>query len=45
MEKKIHIQRSSGNTHVAGTLDVDGQSTLASANIEDLTSGRVVLQE
>jgi hypothetical protein len=34
---------SSGNTQVKGTLDVDSQTTLASANIEDLTSGRVVL--
>jgi len=32
-----------GNQTVSGTLDVDGQTTLASANIEDLTSGRVVL--
>ena len=31
------------NTNVTGTLDVSGQTTLASANIEDLTSGRVVL--
>ena len=42
-EEKFTVQRSSGNTHTSGTLDVDGQSTLASANIEDLTSGRVVL--
>ena len=44
MEKKnSQWPKSSGNTHTSGTLDVDGQSTLASANIEDLTSGRVVL--
>ena len=31
----------SGNTAVAGTLDVDGQSTLASLNVEDLTATRI----
>ncbi len=31
------------NSNITGTLDVSGQTTLASANIEDLTSGRVVL--
>lgn len=32
-----------GNVQITGTLDVDGQSTLASVNVQDLTSGRVVL--
>jgi hypothetical protein len=32
-----------GNATVGGTIDVDGQSTFASANVEDLTAGRVVL--
>ena len=32
-----------GNQTITGTLDVDGQSTLASVKVEDLTSGRVVL--
>jgi fibronectin-binding autotransporter adhesin len=32
-----------GNVQITGTLDVDGQSTLASLNVEDLTSGRVLL--
>jgi len=32
-----------GNVQITGTLDVDGQTTLASVNVEDLTSGRVVL--
>ena len=32
-----------GNVTVSGTLDVDTQTTLASVNVEDLTSGRVVL--
>jgi len=32
-----------GNISGTGTLDIDGQSTLASAAVEDLTSGRVVL--
>jgi hypothetical protein len=31
------------NLQVAGTLNVDGQVTLASVNVEDLTDGRVVL--
>jgi len=31
------------NATVGGTIDVDGQSTFASANVEDLTSGRIVL--
>ena len=37
------VQQGSGNTQILGTLDVDSQTTLSSANIEDLTSGRVVL--
>ena len=37
------VQQSSGNTQIVGTLDVDSQTTLASAIVEDLTSGRVVL--
>ena len=37
------VQQGSGNTQIVGTLDVDAQSTLASLNVEDLTSGRVVL--
>ena len=37
------IQQGSGNTQILGTLDVDSQSTLSSLNVEDLTSGRVVL--
>ena len=32
-----------GNTAIAGTLDVDGQATLASANVEDLTDNRIVI--
>jgi hypothetical protein len=31
------------DTNITGTVDVSGQATLASANIEDLTAGRVVL--
>jgi len=30
-----------GNTQVKGTLDVDGQSTLASVKVEDLTATRI----
>ena len=37
------VQQGSGNTQILGTLDVDSQTTLSSANVEDLTSGRVVL--
>jgi hypothetical protein len=32
-----------GNTAIAGTLDVNGQSTLASLNVEDLTDNRIVI--
>ena len=32
-----------GNATVGGTLDVTGESTLASATVSDLTAGRVVL--
>ena len=31
-----------GDIHATGTLNVDGQSTLASVNVEDLTATRVV---
>lgn len=37
------VQVSTGNTQIIGTLDVDGQSTLASANVEDLTEDRLVI--
>lgn len=33
----------SDNVSIAGTLDVSGESTLASATVSDLTSGRVVV--
>lgn len=39
---KFTVAHATGNTQVVGTLNVDGQSTLASLNVEDLTSGRVV---
>ena len=39
---KFIITGSSGNTAIAGTLGVTGQTTLASANISDLTANRVV---
>jgi hypothetical protein len=32
-----------GDTTVAGTINVDGQATLASANVEDLTNNRIVI--
>lgn len=37
------VQVGTGNTQIIGTLDVDGQSTLASANVEDLTEDRLVI--
>ena len=37
------VQQATGNTQVQGTLDVDSQTTLASANVEDLTNNRVVI--
>jgi hypothetical protein len=37
------VNQSTGNTLIAGTLEVDGQSTLASLNVEDLTDGRIVV--
>ena len=37
------VQVGSGNTQIVGTLDVDGQATLASANVEDLTEDRLVI--
>ena len=40
---KLTVAAATGNTAIKGTLDVDGQATLASANVEDLTSGRIVV--
>ena len=39
---KFTVAHATGNTQVVGTLNVDGQSTLASVNVEDLTATRVV---
>lgn len=36
------VQSTTGNTAIAGTLDVDGQGTVASLNVEDLTDNRIV---
>jgi len=33
----------SADTHIIGTLDVDSQSTFASANVEDLTNNRITI--
>jgi len=38
---KFTVAHATGNTQIVGTLNVDGQSTLASVNVEDLTAGRV----
>lgn len=40
---KLTVAAATGNTAIKGTLDVDGQATLASLNVEDLTSGRVIV--
>lgn len=32
-----------GNVHATGTLNIDGQATLASLNVEDLTNNRVLI--
>jgi len=40
---KFTVDVATGNTNIAGTINIDGQVTLASANVEDLTSGRIVL--
>ena len=37
------VATASGNTQVVGTLNVDGQSTLASLNVEDLTNNRILV--
>ena len=37
------VEVANGDVYTAGTLEVDGQSTLASANIEDLTNDRIVI--
>jgi len=39
---KLTVAAATGNTAIKGTLDVDLQATFASANVEDLTAGRVV---
>ena len=39
--EKFSVVVSSGNTDINGTLDVAGQTTLATVNILDITSGRV----
>ena len=37
------VQQASGNVYAAGTLEVDGEATLASAIIEDLTDDRILI--
>ena len=37
------VQVGTGNTQIIGTLNVDSQATLASANVEDLTEDRLVI--
>ena len=38
---KVTVAQATGNTNIAGTLDVTGLSTLATARVSDLTSGRI----
>ena len=40
---KFTVDVTTGNTYLAGTFETDGQATLASANIEDLTNNRIVI--
>ena len=40
---KFTVAHATGNTQVVGTLNVDGQSTLASLNVEDLTNNRILI--
>ena len=37
------VAQSTGNVYALGTFEVDGQSTLASLNVEDLTDNRIVI--
>ena len=37
------VDVASGNTQVKGTLDVDGQGTISSLNVQDLTDNHIVL--
>ena len=37
------VDVASGNTQVKGTLDVDGQGTISSLNVQDLTNNHIVL--
>jgi hypothetical protein len=39
---KLTVASASGDTAIAGTLDVTGEATLASAIVSDLTEGRVM---
>ena len=40
---ELTVDVATGNTQIKGTLNVDGQAAIASLNVEDLTSGRVVI--
>lgn len=40
---KFTVDVATGNTKAYGTFEVDGQSTLASAAVEDLTDNRIVI--
>ena len=40
---KFTVDVATGNTYALGTFEVDGQSTLASAAVEDLTNNRIVI--
>jgi hypothetical protein len=41
-DDKFVVDSANGNTQIAGTINVDGESTLASAIVEDLTATRLV---
>jgi hypothetical protein len=41
-DDKFVVDSANGNTQIAGTINVDGEATLASAIVEDLTATRLV---
>ncbi len=42
-QSNFTVQQGSGNIHSSGSLNIDGESTLSSAIVEDLTDNRIVI--